>query len=53
MLRNGWPEWSGMGGRNQAEYADRLKVLDLRLEFEQKLALFKGLLQMVSIVIIF
>ena len=20
MLRNGWPEWSGMGGRNQAEY---------------------------------
>jgi len=21
MLRNGWPKWSGMGGRNQAEYA--------------------------------
>jgi len=37
----------------EADRLPPLKVRDLRLELEQKLAFFKGLLQMVSIGIIF
>ena len=32
MLRNGWPEWSGISGRNQAEYAIMRKGEEYLLE---------------------
>ncbi len=38
MLRNGWPEWSGISGRNQAEYA--FLIVFLYLETTQNLLIF-------------
>ncbi len=36
MIRNGWPQWSGIGGRNQAEYADKYGLKKRHLNKHKK-----------------